>query len=242
MALIAENYTPLKLWATPIVEYNIEFTEEENQLIEKFNDDAFIEKHNATIDGPEKNFRLAWMGYNILNRNPEFQSIAKTVVELSFHYLRDVWNQNIPDDLALTISDSWIVKVGGDSNFNEPNYFRNHNHAGALLTGIIYLDDSSHGTVIKNPQYDFPFFPFVWKPLVDDPWRKSEYISESKRGKVLIMPAKTHHELFQTPDESDRRSTIIFNIWPTGVISAQAGSELDVEDFANCYTQADLAD
>ena len=242
MASIGENYSPIKLWPTNIVEYSIEFDQHEEELLAQYNNDQFIEEQNAALDGPEKNFRLAWIGHNILNRVPEFQSISKTIIEMSFHYLRDVWNQDTPDDMRLTISDSWIVKVGGDSELGEePHIFRNHNHAQALLTGIVYLDDSSHGTVIKNNEYAYPFYPFVWKPLVDDPWRSNKYISESVRGKVIIMPAKTTHELLQTSDETDFRSTLIFNIWPTGIVSETGGSELTSNDFNVSYTLKDLA-
>lgn len=240
MATITENYTPLKLFSDLVAEYNIELSEEEEKVLDYYLDDAIIEENEAQRDGPEKNFRLAWLGHNILNRREDLASINKSLIELSFHYLREVWNQDIPDELGLSISDSWIVKIGGDANLEEENWFRHHNHAQALLTGIVYLNDSSHGTIIKKQEYSYPFYPFVWHQLVDDPWRKHYYRSESVKGKVLIMPAKMHHELIQTSDENDFRSTLIFNIYPCGVVSHQGGSELNYEDLNNHHLSKDF--
>lgn len=240
MAIISDDYTPLKLFPTIVAEYKIDFTPEEDEVLRKYSNDQFIEENNANDDGPEKNFRLAWLKDNIVGTRPEFDSLNRTLCELSFHFLRNVWNQNTHEDMGLSIVDSWIVKIGGDSNLEEPLTFRSHNHAHALLTGVVYLDDSSHGTNIKDQLYAYPYYPFVWDPLVDDKWRKNEYVSESIRGKVLIMPAKTHHELIQSPDESDFRSTLIFNIWPCGTISAQGGSHLNQASFDKNYKLSDF--
>lgn len=228
MAKISDHFEPLALFPTMVSTYHLEFDEQEAKIIDQYTDDQYIEENGANMDGPEPNFRIAWMNHNPLIR-PEFDSIKKTILNLCYHYLTVVNNSRLYDDTQLNICDSWFVKLGGDENLQKPQMMRKHNHAFAMLTCIIYLDDTNNGFNIHNPNED-PLYPFVWKELDESRFDTSDvYPIDAHQGKCLIFPSRIDHSLMQTPDPNDHRRSMICNIWPSRMLSDINGIELNTD-------------
>ena len=75
MAIIDDTYNPGISWPTFLTEYQISFTEEEEKVLEKYNDPELAKAHNAYRGGvdngdvPIRNFEILWISHNIVARH-----------------------------------------------------------------------------------------------------------------------------------------------------------------------------
>lgn len=248
MAIIDDTYNPGISWPTFLTEYQISFTEEEEKVLEKYNDPELAKAHNAYRGGvdngevPVRNFEILWLSHNIVARQDEFKSLRETFLELAYHYLSEVYQYEVPDEFELAICDSWILHLRGDETMppeREYEPFRRHNHSFAMLSGILYLDDSDNGLKIDEPDStDSPFFPIIFDKKPDrNNYAGGKYF-ECRRGKVIMLPGKVFHELVQNNNEHDFRRSLIFNLWPTGVVSRRDSGLLLSEDINNGHSMS----
>lgn len=229
MAKIKDTYQPLNLFPKKAIEYSVELTQQEQDSIFKFLDKKFQDENGdpeSFMYGPEVNFKLSWMEENVINNEPEFKTLKDTFLQLAFHFLSRVENFELHPDMYLDICDSWFVQVGSDPGIEKGSIevFRRHNHAHALLTSVLYLDDSDNGLTLID-DIESPYHPFIMRRKGQKrPMSRDEHNIKSVRGKLIMFPAWMHHGLIQTNDGANR-SSIVCNFWPSGVIGTTRGSQ-----------------
>lgn len=246
MAIIDDTFDPGPSWATYLTEYQISFTEEEERVLEKYNDPEFARSHNAwrggvdNGDNPIRNFEILWLSNNPVARLDEFKSLRETFLELSYHYLSEVYQFDVPDEFELAICDSWFLHLRGDETMDgDFQPFRRHNHSFAMLSGVLYLDDSSNGLKVDEPDgTDSPFFPIIFDKKPERTNFSGGKYFECRRGKIIMFPGKVFHELVQSNNENDFRRSLVFNVWPTGVVSRRDSGLLLTEDLNNGHSMS----
>lgn len=234
--------------------YNLEFTPEEDKTLEIWKDPEHtiasskitagegIVKESGPYDTVEdrrkwdvwnESFQILHLRKNIFKNCPELKSIGGAVLNVAYHFMEHAWGYHLPENVYLDFSDSWMIRLRGDKEREGP--FRKHNHAFAMMTGVLYLDDSENGVIVGNEQVGSTFtedvYPWVWP----DAMKKTNIFNEESRkfdvrkGRLLIFNSKHNHELIRSADENDVRHSFAFNIWPYGKLSEDGGSMLEYE-------------
>lgn len=252
MATVSDEFEVQRLFPTPIGQYDVEFTDQEQDAIDKYCNLDYARHNSYKVDGgkgvniqfdpyqkPEErakhpvwddDFLIMYPGTNILN-SEEFQTLKNTVCELGEHYMREVWGANAHPECYLDVSDSWIIRQKATANYETP-FHRKHNHAFAWFTGVIYVQDTPNGTVLHpDKDIDHPLLPFAW-PLHNTPYNANHFQVEAKKGRIIIFPGSMYHSIVNNQD-GQVRYTIPFNLWPYGNISTDNSTMLS-------YNKVDL--
>lgn len=250
MAKISDTTYVHELWPTLIAEYNLEFTKEEDEILQKYAfDDEFIKANDAydlmftqsQSTGEKKENDLLnvggfWIGKNPVGRFDEFKSLRNTFLQLSYHYIENVHHCEIEEFMSFCISDSWFFTLRGSDNPIQRSIITaqsRHNHAYALMSGVLYLNDSQNMLQFE-PDYtvEQPFFPFTFNRKKNVNTKQSTFYVVPKKGKVVFFPSKLLHSVIQSYDENDYRPALTFNIWPTGDLSILRSGQVLQEDLS----------
>ena len=212
-----------------IGEYQIEISQYDNDLIEYYLDRNNAERLSHTSDGykgPLQSFddffQILYLQQNLLVNDPNFANLKNLLLGIVDNYLTEALGFVLPEDCILDIADSWFIKLSGGNKY--PNEFQHHNHAFALLSGILYLDDSENGLYFLDQTFGKMYWPFVWHTQ-PTPYNQEKIYIQPKRGKVVLFCGNMDHALVTSDNDRDVRRSLVFNIWPKGVVSEQnAGS------------------
>ena len=148
--------------------------------------------------------------------------------EAIHHYFEELYNVEILSETKFMISDSWFVNVS-DPGINTPAVVTNvHNHPFSAVSGIFYMDNSDHGTMIYS-DVKKPHWPFMFKERRFDMLEMDSHPLKSEKGTLILFPAETKHSTIITKDAKDRNA-LVFNVWPVGTMSERNTTRLDVVD------------
>jgi hypothetical protein len=220
-----------------VSKYKFNLTNEQWDTLYKFTSEEFQKTQNCTRRVGKNSFyglEISWVKENILHNHLELDFLKKLFLEAVHHYFDTVHNVEIPALTKFMISDSWFV-TARDHGIDEP-YFPTaiHNHAFSICSGVFYIDDSDHGTLMYSDPIKPPHWPFVWggknakyksdltKQEVDEKLIKSE------KGTLILFPGETKHSSTVVRGAPDRRA-IAFNVWPVGEVSDQENARLSTE-------------
>ncbi len=133
-------------------------------------------------------------------------------------------------ELQFAISDSWMTRSSYLQNASE------HNHQNSLLSGILYLTDSSAETIFEGPprEADYEYFRQMVGLTPIDAYRISV---KSEKGKLIIFPSRLNHRVSAVKDKTKLRYTYIINAFPTGILSSHHSTFLEyhVHDIRDRY-------
>jgi len=180
---------------------------------------------------------LSWTQHNPLNRYVELKSIKNLFKEAILHYFEDLHKLVIPAGTKFMISDSWFVNVR-DPGIKTPAVVTNvHNHPFSVISGIFYLDDSDHGTMIYS-DVKKPHWPFGWNQKGNIHTDLDTHPLKSEKGMLILFPAETRHATIITKDAKDRNA-LVFNVWPVGTLSERNTTRLDMVDALTEFMEED---
>ena len=247
MAQISEVYDVHKCFYTPVAQYQIEFTEQEQRAIDKYCDLDYARRNSYKVDAGkginaefdpystveerskhpawDDDFLILYPGMNLLQAESDFHSLKDTISNLGEHYIKEIWGAGMKDGCYLDVSDSWIIRQKATDSYETP-FHRKHNHSFAWLTGIIYLSDTPNGTVLHpDKDIDHPLLPFAWN-LKPTEHNSNHWEIEAKKGRVVIFPAQMYHSIVNNMD-GDVRYTLPFNLWPYGMVNNENSAILN---------------
>lgn len=234
--------------------YEIEFTPEEDKILDIWKDpEHSIETSKITagedsimtmdpydtVDDRRKwpvwdeSFQILHLRKNIFKNCSDLNSIGGSILQIANHFMADAWGYQLPENVYLDFSDSWMIRLRGDKQNEGP--FRQHNHSFAMMTGIVYLDDSDNGVIVGNAPVGSTFTEDIYPFVFPDHMKKTNIFNEEvrefdcKKGRVLIFNSKHNHQLIRSNNEDDVRHSFAFNIWPYGKLSEDGGSMLEYE-------------
>ena len=172
--------------------YKFDLTSEQWDSIYKFTSQEFQESENCERNLNPGGISLSWLKENPLVTYSELEPIKKLFTESIYHYFEQVHNLIIPSETEFEISDSWFVNVS-DPGIKQPYVpTRVHNHPFSICSGIFYMDDSEHGTMIYS-DLKKPHWPFMWEEGENLNSDLSTHLVKSEKGTLILFPAETKH-------------------------------------------------
>lgn len=205
------------------IEYVLDFSDEDQQAIDKWTNDQQIisfnnqNKHLEKYEGQFLNdsFQTLYT-FNILKTAPELSGIYKTVLDCANHYIKSALKFYIPTECRIDVSDSWMIRVKGDS--NKPGLFKGYSNKMSSITGILFLQDSKNATALSKFEKVDDFYPFCWDKGMSEFTTQEIYI-ECKKGRLVLFPSTMLHSLYRCEDNNDIRFSLGINLWPYGTVS-----------------------
>ena len=170
-------------------------------------DSNVIEKsiYNNNITTSNKQNTLVQSGHNLHEEN-EFKPLVDKVVQSVKNYINH--KQWICDDFKISGMWSNIQKSG--------EYFKPHNHANNILSGVYYVkSDSTSQIIFMDPRPQMS----VLKPSnkIETRTNSDRWFYPSVQNRLLLFPSWLNHYV-DTNHSSDDRISVAFNIMLSGTI------------------------
>jgi len=144
----------------------------------------------------------------VLN-NPAFKNIKSFLEQCCADYLKKIICPK--NDISLYITQSWI-------NYTKQNQFHHmHNHPNSIVSGVFYIDCDEETDQIQFSTFDRKqqIKPSI---LNYNKWNSDTWWLPSKKGKLIMFPSSTIHQV-NPKTSSGLRVSLSFNTFYSGKLA-----------------------